>query len=173
MPLKLILIRHAKSSWTNLELSDHERVLNTRGIASAKAVGAWLEQRNQPLGHVFCSDASRTRETFGLISAAFDGATPVTFLPDLYLASQMAMLTILRGAGDVTDGDTVTMIGHNPGIGDLAVGLAATRPAHPKFALYPTCATTIYEFDVTDWAAVAPGRGQIVDFTVPRDLIGA
>lgn len=166
MPFRLNLIRHAKSSWGDPFADDHARVLNTRGIQSAKAMGAWMDNAGYTLGQVLCSDAARTRETLGLVSTAFDGEVDVQFSRDLYLASATAMLAQLRAATS----PVVTMIGHNPGIGSLAGGLVSTQPQDEDFGRYPTCATSIFEFDISAWDEVTPGSGALINFTVPRRL---
>ncbi len=166
MTLRLILIRHAKSSWGDLNALDHERTLNERGRRSAPAIGEWLKNRSYLPDQVLCSDAVRTRETLSLIAPYWD--TPqVSFLPSLYLATAHAMLNDLHRA----TAKTVAIIGHNPGIGSLAAGLLHTRPAHPRFTAYPTCATTIIDFPHDTWPEVAAASGVCVDFVVPRDLL--
>ena len=62
------------------------------------------------------------------------------------------------------------IVGHNPGIGSLAAGLLADRPAHADFCRYPTLATLIADFDIDDWAKLVPSTGRVVAFIVPRDL---
>ena len=91
---------------------------------------------------------------------------PVSFETGLYHASPDTMLRILKGA----TGQNVLMIGHNPGIAELAEALVATPPDHPRFFDYPTCATLVADFQAADWSAMTAGRGAPVDFVVPRDL---
>jgi phosphohistidine phosphatase len=115
---------------------------------------------------VLCSDAARTRETWGLISAVMTAAPQATYSRDLYLAPDLMMLEQIRKAS----GRVVALIGHNPGIAELADGLVSAPPDHDRFADYPTGATTVMTFDTGRWADLAEGTGQIVDFVVPRDL---
>ena len=77
------------------------------------------------------------------------------------------MLDCLKDAS----GETVLMIGHNPGICVFAHELLASDPDHPRFEDYPTCATLVAEFDIDDWSALRPGSGVARDFVVPRELI--
>lgn len=160
----LILMRHGKSSWGDPTLDDHDRSLNERGIASAKALGNWLREENHIPDTALVSTALRTRETFAGLALKIEPS----FHRGLYLAEPDVMLGALRKAA----GDTVLMIGHNPGIGWLAQDLVADPPAHPRFDDYPTGATLIARFAVDDWAKVTPGTGACVVFIVPRDLIG-
>ncbi len=163
MTLRLILTRHAKSSWKKGDLADHDRALNKRGRASADAVGDWLRKKGFAPDTVLSSSSERTRETYDHLR--FD-PTP-TYTRDLYLASAPAMLGVLRKAS----GDTVLMLGHNPGTGELAERLAKKLPKHAGFLDYPTCATTVFEFAADDWQSVTFGEGKVIAFTVPRDLI--
>jgi len=166
MPLKLILIRHCKSSWDAFGSDDHSRVLNDRGRRSAPLIGAWLGRMGHVPDTALCSDAARTRETWALVSGAMACDTPVTFSYGLYLAPDLVMLEHLRKA----TGQVAALIGHNPGIAELAHGLVKTAPDHERFSDYPTGATTVLTFEAESWADVKEGSGKVVDFTVPRDL---
>ncbi len=157
----LVLVRHAKSDWSH-SLPDHDRPLNQRGRHAAGAVGIWLRKEGHLPDEVLCSTATRTHETLDLLQC--DG--PVRFDKGLYLAEASEMLAILQTA----QGDSVMMLGHNPGIGLLARMLVKLPPAHPRFDAYPTCATLVARFDVTNWNEVARNTGTVVGFIVPRDL---
>ena len=163
MSLKLILMRHAKSDWNDPLQSDHERGLNPRGQASAKGLGDWLRGNGYLPDLLLSSDATRTRETWaGLVLEAEE-----RFLRGLYLAPSIAMLEVLKQAGDA---ETVLMLGHNPGIADFAETLANAHPGDADFDRYPTCATTVYQFEADSWSEVGPEMGQVLDFTIPRRL---
>lgn len=162
MSRRLILVRHAKSSWSMPGLADHARPLNKRGRKSARAVGAWLKAQSHIPDEILCSTASRTRETRDLF--AFDCET--RFLDSLYHADTGDMLDVLRGA----TGRCVLLLGHNPGIGNLARCLVTAPPAHPRFADYPTCATLVAEFDINDWHDLRPASGRVAAFIIPREL---
>ncbi len=166
MSLKLILIRHCKSSWGAFDADDHARVLNERGRAAAPLIGEWLSKGGHVPDEVMCSDAARTQETWRRIAGAMVIDAPISFSRALYLAPDLAMLEHLRTATS----PTVALVGHNPGIGELALGLVRSHPEHDRFAEYPTGATTVVTFDAASWADVEEGTGAVVDFTVPRDL---
>lgn len=167
MTLRLILIRHAKSSWDDPLLDDHDRTLNERGRKSAHTVGKWLAEKHYLPDVVLCSTARRTVETWKILSSHLGNDAAVEICSALYLASAHQMLTSLSKRHEAT----VLMLGHNPGTGSLAAGLVSRRPAHAQFSKYPTAATSIFEFNVSNWNAVTPGSGELVDFVVPRDLI--
>ncbi|MFK7940022.1 MAG: histidine phosphatase family protein [Roseovarius sp.] len=164
MTKRLILMRHAKSGWDDPTLDDHDRPLNGRGRVSAQALGDWLRTKRIFPDQALVSSAARTRETFARLGLAMDAG----FDRALYLAPPNVMMTALKGA----TGDTVLMIGHNPGIAELANSLMREQPNHTRFYDYPTCATLVAEFQIDDWAQLTPGSGALVEFTIPRELTG-
>lgn len=168
MTLRLILTRHAKSDWASTALGDHDRPLNARGRRQAPLIGEWLAGKGYLPDRVLCSDALRTRETAELILAELPDPPPVTFLAALYHASAAGMLECLKRA----EGRAVMVIGHNPGIADLAGSLAQTQPEHPRFLDYPTSSTGVFDFDAQTWSGLTPGTGRITDFVIPADLEG-
>jgi phosphohistidine phosphatase len=163
---RLILMRHAKSSWADPGQADHDRPLNGRGRRAAAEVGAWLAARGLVPGAALVSSAARTRETWARLGPAF-AEVPVAPRPDLYHASPEAMLRALRGATEI---ETVAMVGHQPGIGVFAARLLAAPPADAAFAKYPTAATAVIEFDADGWAAVDWGAGRLAAFITPAAL---
>lgn len=166
MTKRLILTRHAKSTWDDPLMSDHDRPLNERGKAAAAALGQWLGARDFVPGEVLCSDALRTRKTWSGIAPALPGTPILTLKPGLYLAAPDQMLSVLQKATS----DTVMMIGHNPGVGDLARMLLPSPPANPNFSHYPTGATLIADFDISDWQEARYGAAKLVEFIVPREI---
>ena len=167
MSLRLILTRHAKSSWDSPVADDHARPLNDRGRKSAKAIGQWLSGKGYEPALVLSSDAARTRETWALMAPALEGAPKVVWLQELYHAGAETMLDVLRTAGNAP---TVLMLGHNPGIAGFANMAVRHPPRHDRFRDYPTAATTVIDFDESDWRQIDWGTGTVADFTVPRDL---
>jgi len=163
--MRLILIRHAKSSWDDPFQDDHARVLDKRGRDAARAIGTWLQAKGYEPARVLVSDAARTKETAELVLPCLNGDPFVNYLPKLYHASPDTVLDVAQRAND----DCVAIIAHNPGIGMLARALTIKAPDHRRFDDYPTCATTVIDFA----GPVAIGTGIVVDFIVPRDLIGA
>ncbi|PSL18488.1 SixA phosphatase family protein [Shimia abyssi] len=163
MALKLILVRHAKSSWDDLTLPDHDRPLNKRGRASARALGDWLRHEGMLPDQIFTSSAQRTLETLDLMQLA---VKPVV-KSALYHAGAFAMLHQIKDA----TGRKVMVLGHNPGIGELAERLARKLPKHQKFLDYPTGATTVFRFNTDSWKDVEFGTGKVKSFVIPRELI--
>ncbi len=166
MTLRLILIRHAKSDWSQPGTADHERPLNARGRRQAPLIGQWLASRHDEPGIVLCSDAARTVETLSLILPALPAQPEVSTLPQLYLAAPEVMLSVLHKQTV----PVVMMVGHNPGIAAFAAMLAHVPPVHTRFHDFPTGATAVIDFALDDWKDVTERSGAVRDFVVPDDL---
>ncbi|MDQ2095732.1 SixA phosphatase family protein [Rhodalgimonas zhirmunskyi] len=171
MTLRLILMRHAKSSWDNPLQSDHDRPLNPRGQASARALGDWLAGKGLIPDLVLCSTATRTRETLALLN--LPKGIETRFLQHLYHAPARRMLDLLRReAGGDAPAPCVLMVAHNPGCAEFAEHLVSRPPAHPRFPDYPTAATLVADLPAQTWDEASFFTGDVVDFITPRELIG-
>ena len=164
---RLILTRHAKSSWDDPATPDHDRPLNERGRAAAAELGVWLASRGYVPGEVLCSDALRTRRTWSGVAPALPGTPILNLKPALYHAGPDVMLAVLRHAEE----DCVMVIGHNPGIAEFAGRLVARQPGHADFSRYPTGATLVCDFSVESWDQAGFGMGTVVDFIVPKEVV--
>lgn len=159
---RLILIRHAKSGWDDPTADDHDRVLTERGRKAAKAIGTWLAEKTYIPDVMLISDAARTKETHEFVCNGMGQRPDTTFYPILYHAAPDTILGLaLRQTAQ-----TIAVIAHNPGIAMAAYGLVKTRPHHSRFSDYPTCATTVIDFEKT----ITIQEGRCADFIVPRDL---
>lgn len=164
MTRRLILIRHAKSSWDNTYADDHARVLNDRGVQSAEAMGAWLADQGYIPDVIVTSDATRTLQTTTLLKRGMTVAPETHEMASLYHAAPQTMIDVARAFSS----GSIALVGHNPGIAMAAEMLVATPPNHAQFESYPTCATCVMDFPDDAWCR--PGQGQVVDFMVPREL---
>ena len=164
---RLILTRHAKSSWDDPSIPDHDRPLNDRGRAAATDLGQWLASRGYVPGTTLCSDSVRTLKTWAGIAPGLPGEPVFEVKPALYQAGPDVMLAVLRHASV----GTVMMIGHNPGIAEFAERLVAHPPLHAEFARYPTGATLVADFAVDSWADLQFGSGTTIDFIIPREIV--
>ena len=163
--MKCILVRHGKSSWDTNHL-DHDRPLALRGIRASEKIGRWLSANDHIPELILCSTAERTRQTWGIIKKVVNSKNEEQLVPELYGASPATMLRFLQRA----DRSPVLMVGHNPGIGELAHFLLQKPPQTSNFFRYPTCATMVCEFPSTKWQDIIPGEATLVDFVVPREL---
>lgn len=166
MTLRLILTRHAKSSWDDPTMADHDRPLNARGQRAAGLIADWLTSRGLAPDEVLSSDAKRTVETWERMAPHLGGAPQVQFKPALYNAGPDVMMAVLKHA----KAKTVLMIGHNPGIAEFATRLVARPPLTPEFQHYPTCSTLVATFECDTWADIGFGIGAVQDFVTPRSL---
>jgi len=166
MTKRLILTRHAKSSWDDPTTPDHDRPLNERGKAASADLGEWLASRGYVPDEVLCSDALRTRKTWSGLAPALPGTPILTLKPALYHAGPDVMLAVLRHAS----ADTVMMIGHNPGISEFAERIVAQVPMNPEFQRYPTGATLVVSLEIDDWADADYGMAAVRDFIVPSEI---
>lgn len=167
MTKRLILTRHAKSSWDDPLMSDHDRPLNDRGKAAAADLGEWLASRGYVPEQVLCSDALRTRKTWSGIAPALPGTPILDLKPALYHAGPDVMLAVLRHA----TAPVVMVIGHNPGISEFAHRIVARAPLSPEFQRYPTGATLVVDFAVESWEEINWGMGSVDDFIVPSEIV--
>jgi phosphohistidine phosphatase len=168
MTKRLYLLRHAKSSWKQPELADHDRPLASRGRRAAKAIARHLRERQIAPELVLCSTARRARETLEWIEPALATAA-VRREPQLYGASADVLLERLRTVPE--DVASVMLIGHNPAIEQLALDLARPSPERRELeAKFPTAALATLEFVGASWRDVSRGGAELISLVRPRDL---
>lgn len=168
---RLLLLRHAKSAWDDPGLSDFDRPLNARGRRAAPLMGRHMAEHALSPDLVLCSTARRTRETFACLLPFLAHDMDARFTRALYDTTDSDYLEVLRKEGGAAR--TLLLIGHNPALQDLALGLVAT--GNPALIAgigeaYPTAGLTIIDFAARSWAEIRPGGGRIVAFFRPREL---
>jgi phosphohistidine phosphatase len=165
---RLILLRHAKSDWP--DVPDRDRPLAKRGKRDAPVVGRWLHDQGYRPQIVICSAAVRTRETWDLVAPELGGSPSVTFEPRAYAASALTLLYLVRELP--ADCHAALLIGHNPGVSELASTLIEEsgddKPGAPGLR-FPTAAVAVLEFS-GDWAELSLARARLVAYTTPGDL---
>jgi phosphohistidine phosphatase len=169
---RVILFRHAKSSWSDPDLEDHDRPLTQRGRMAASLMGAWLADKGYRPDLVLVSSSARTQETWARARRAFEDPPPAETDPNLYHADPAAMLRRLQAAP--ADAETVALVGHQPGIGSLCRRLAAPEaPTHCRraFEKFPTAAIAVLDFEADAWPEIDFGRGRFHLFVPPRELV--
>lgn len=174
---RLMLLRHAKSSWDQDGLDDAARPLAARGRQAAPLIGRYISREGLRPDLVLCSTAVRARQTWDLVTAEWDSAETGTaprleMRPSLYLAVPGDIVSMLRRLDD--DVGTAMVIGHNPGMATLGSMLAARGDPHglkTMIAKFPTAALAVITFDIEPWNAVAPGNGYLQSFVRPKDLM--
>ena len=164
----LLVLRHAKSSWDDPELADHDRPLAPRGRRAAKLIAEYLVEEAPEAELVLCSSARRTRETLELIAAALGQRSAVEVDQELYAASAEQLLERLRVVDDGVG--SVLLIGHNPGMEELALLLAGSGDGLDELRRkYPTGALATLEFD-GPWRELGAGDAALVGFVTPKSL---
>jgi len=172
--LSLTLLRHAKSSWDDPDLDDHERQLTKRGTKAATRIGRYIAEAGAGLAPdlILCSDAIRARATLALVLAELNAPAPPTVIsPELYLATPDTILDVITSnAGDAC---SILVVGHNPGLHALALSLPANgeRDWIANIAIkFPTAALAHIIFDAESWADVGPATGRLERFVTPSSL---
>lgn len=171
---KVILLRHAKSSWDDPQLDDHDRPLNARGKAAAPVIAEWLRDRQHMPDLVLCSSAKRTKQTVRRVRTVMPDLPKPEVERGLYHASPIVLKE--RLARLPADCDAVLVVGHQPGLGAFARKLAdgrETRRCKRAYEHFPTAAAAVMELDVDDWSEIAFASARFVDFAKPRELMDA
>jgi phosphohistidine phosphatase len=153
---------------------DFDRPLNARGRRAAQAMAEWLSARSLHVDVVLCSAALRTRETLAAVRPALGATAEIRVDKRLYLAEEDDLLERLAELDeDPQPPSQVMLIGHNPGLADLALRLvpAAEHDTRKRIATkFPTCAFVDISFAVEEWADLAPGRATLNAYLVPAEL---
>lgn len=170
----LFILRHAKSDRDNPALKDHDRPLNERGRDAAPKMGAYIKAQGYKPDVILCSTSRRTVETYDLIKEAL-GEANVKFEETLYLAEKRHLIDRLRWLED--DLKSAMIIGHNPGLEELANAIAASPKKEKEERLhrrmrekFSTAALAVITLPITAWRDAKPGTGKLVDFMRPKDL---
>tara|TARA_X000000368_G_scaffold315283_1_gene252794 strand:+ start:91 stop:552 length:462 start_codon:yes stop_codon:yes gene_type:complete len=127
--MKIFLVRHAKSSWNNINLDDHERPLSKRGISDAILMRKYLIGLNVNFEKILCSSSVRTKQTLDLLIDNIDQYNGIQYLDELYHASADQLKKIIN---NLSDDKNYMIISHNPGITnfinfiDASIGNIAT-----------------------------------------------
>lgn len=173
----LYLLRHAKASWADPNWSDIDRPLNERGRHDATELRDYLRRSGARPQLVVCSPALRTRQTLDLIAPGLELPAPVTVDERLYAASAQSLWQRVRELPDTIE--QVMLIGHNPGMHDLAANAAEHGDDQLRSRLrakLPTCAFVTIAWDEDGWDALGSSGesngagGTLHDFVTPRDL---
>ncbi len=167
----LLLLRHAKSSWSNPGLADFNRPLNGRGNQAAEKMAAYLSATLTLPDYILCSTAQRTRETLSYMLRCYAHPIRVELTRDLYMASHVTMMGLVQSMD--TEVETLMLIAHNPGMEDFAAALCTPAESEAMADMlykYPTAACAHLRFDVDDWSDVGIRSGDLTAFVKPRDL---
>jgi len=162
---KLLLLRHAKSSWDDTGLADFERPLNDRGRRAAPLVGRFMRERELRPDLVLCSPAERTRQTVALVLEAAGLSAPVRFDERIYDATVGRLVEVVSQAGE--GAGEILLVGHNPGMEELLELLTG------ETRRMPTAALARIHLDTDDWAELGAHTGRLEWHVKPKELEGS
>jgi phosphohistidine phosphatase len=173
----LFVLRHAKSSWDDPVLDDHERPLAPRGVRAVKLLNKYVRERGIKPAQVLCSSSRRTRETL----AGVDPGGETLIESDLYDATCASLIDRLRRVPD--DTPSVMLIGHNPAMQMLVLRLTgANGDGHGNGSVqpdgsdlgelqrkFPTAALATLTFEC-EWSELGPACARLADYVRPKSL---
>jgi len=171
---RLILLRHSTAARAEPGDSDQDRVLTAEGRADAALIGAYLANHSFRPDRVLISPAARTRETWRQIAAALRVAPEAAPDARIYNAPSQALFNIVAEAPD--NAQSLMLVGHNPGLHELAVLLTATGDIETRERLrenFPTSGIAIIAFALDSWAKLHPRAGRLERFISPKLIAAA
>jgi phosphohistidine phosphatase len=164
--LRLTLIRHGNAEWKDPSIPDFDRPLNKRGVGEAEGIGKVLMEAKLVPELLLASAAKRTQQTGEIVGRALGLATRrVKLVEQLYLARAEVILSIAHGTGPKVS--HLAIVGHNPGISELARSLAPGEA--PVSELSTGCACTL-TFTTKWWATLEAPAGNAVRYEPPAKL---
>jgi phosphohistidine phosphatase len=172
---RLMLLRHAKTETNAPSGRDEDRRLDDRGRHDAAEIGGWIRRHPPFPDHVLVSPAARALQTWEIAWEAMKELAPapeVELMPELYGADVSQLLETIHNAS-VTDPKRLMLVGHNPGMHELAIALAGHGDPAGRGALadnLPTTGLAILDFDIDDWTDAGLRRGRLELFVSPKLL---
>lgn len=158
----LVIVRHAKSSWDNPGLSDHQRPLSKRGLKDAPMMGARLAEWGPPVDRVISSSATRAFSTAELVTQEMGLPWDEIQIEDaLYHATEEDMIDLINEQDDYLDG--LMLFGHNPGMTYLVNDLSDLDLDN-----LPTCGVAVLQFDVNSWSEIGDGIAITAEVDFPK-----
>ena len=163
---QLLLLRHAKSSWDETGVSDHDRPLNNRGRRNAPMMGNLIDKEGLVPDLIVSSTATRTSETVDLMVNAIESEVQIVFDEALYHAAPGTLMARIRTTPDSIR--TLMLVGHNPGMEELVHQLTG------KFESFPTAALAALSIDTDNWSdfGLVNIQMNLLGLWKPRELEG-
>ena len=163
---QLLLLRHAKSSWSDSSLSDFERPLNDRGFGDAPRIGKFICEIDYLPELIYCSTAKRARQTLTRVMDEWSESAEVNHHDDFYSKSYTHYVETVKGAPDSVN--RIMMVGHNPKIEQTVDTLISNKSE--GLLRVPTAGLICIQFKVTDWNQILPGLGHLKWMMIPKVL---
>lgn len=165
---RLLLLRHAKTERPGPGQRDRDRKLIKRGRADAPVIGAYMARHGLVPDLALVSPATRAAETWTLAAAALGREPRVIKDERIYNASVETLIGIIR---ETRDAQMLLIVGHNPGLHDLAVRLIAAGDAETRERVaekLPTSGLVVIDLAFDDWSKLHPSSGRLERFVTPR-----
>lgn len=172
--MRLLVLRHAKSEKAEPGMPDRDRPLNARGQRDAATIGAYIARHRLAPDLALVSTAQRTHETWERVAAALSMPPAPIYEERLYNAGGNAILAVIRQIDGIAR--TLLVIGHNPGLHDLARTLIASGDVEWRERLnegLPTAGLAVIDFAVENWRKLHAHGGRLERFVTPRSLAAA
>jgi phosphohistidine phosphatase len=175
---RLMLLRHAKTENDAPSGRDQDRRLDDRGRRDAAEIGGWIAAHPPFPDSVLVSTAVRSEQTWDIVRDAISGNAPqpkVELLSELYGADPSLLLQVVHSAA-AEDPRRLLLVGHNPGLHELAFALTGRGNAAARAALadnLPTSGLAVIDFDIDDWRDVSFRSGRLELFVSPKLLKAA
>lgn len=170
---RLLILRHAKTERAEPGERDRDRKLTARGRSDAPILGAYMARHGLTPDLVLLSPAARAEETWDLLSGAFTHKPRVVKEDRIYNATTETLFELLR---ENHHSATILVVGHNPGLQDLAIGLIASGDVETREQLiekFPTCGLAVIELPLDDWSRLHPNSGRLERFVSPSLIAAA
>lgn len=168
---RLMLLRHAKSDWSQPGQRDHDRELSARGRTAAPQIGAYLAARALAPECALVSTARRTRDTWKLVAPSLATRPKTLFDDRIYEARPGDILAAIRETP--ASCQSLLVVGHNPGLQELALLLIKDGSQDDIDRLaekFPTAGLAVIDMPADDWASMRTGSGRLDSFITPRGL---
>jgi phosphohistidine phosphatase len=170
---RLMLLRHAKTERAAPGERDRERELMPRGRADAAAIGAYMAHHDLIPDLALVSPATRAQQTWTLVAGGFAKAPPMANDERIYNANPAALIGVIGGAATP---HTLVVVGHNPGLHDLALILIGSGGKDMRERIneeLPTSGLVVIDLPVEDWSLLHPHAGRLERFVSPRLIAAA
>ncbi len=171
----VILLRHAKSDWSDTTQRDFDRPLNGRGERAAALMGSWAKREALRFDRIVASPAARVKDTFGKFMESYGPYPEPVWDKRVYLASAATIADVIAEADD--GDESVLLVGHNPGLEEFILGHVAddgkSQLREDVAEKFPTASIAVLDFPIAHWRDLADGgtgTGQLRRFIRPRDL---
>lgn len=157
---KLYIIRHAKSDWDNLSLSDFERPLNKRGEKDAPFMAKKLKERGVSADIIISSAALRAKTTAKIIAKELGLSKKIVYDENIYEASANTLYEVIKNIDNKYN--TVMLFGHNPGLNMFIDSLVNV------YDNIPTCGIVEIEFECKKWSEISTFNSKLISFDYPK-----